>query len=159
MSSELPPLPGLEPERPAKRAKPEKKTSHPLESEREKAGKMRFANLKPASDSGLRLAVSESMGTADANSGLRKQKPLKSPSAEKRGAKPGERRRGRQKGTPNKRTIELRELLESMGMGPNDDPVLFMARVSKGEVEGATLEQRIIIFATGCEQGAGFRCC
>jgi hypothetical protein len=43
-----------------------------------------------------------------------------------RGAKPGERRGGRQKGTPNKRTIAVAEKLEELGC----DPIEGMAKIA-----------------------------
>ncbi len=47
-----------------------------------------------------------------------------------RGSKPGERRGGRAKGTPNKRTQELQALMDRMDCNPHE----FMAQVTKGEV-------------------------
>ncbi len=46
------------------------------------------------------------------------------------GAKPGERRDGRQKGAPNKRTVAVAVRLEALGC----DPIEGMARLAKGEV-------------------------
>src|SRR5919109_1554618 len=45
------------------------------------------------------------------------------------GAKPGERRGGRQKGTPNKRTLVVTERLEALGC----DPIEGMARIAMDE--------------------------
>ena len=46
-----------------------------------------------------------------------------------RGAQPGERRGGRRKGTPNKRTAAVAETLEALGC----DPVEGMARIAMDE--------------------------
>ena len=56
------------------------------------------------------------------------------------GSKPGERRGGRKKGTPNKVTASTRERIEKEG-----DPVGFLCRVVKGlkiNGEKPTLDQR-----------------
>ncbi len=45
------------------------------------------------------------------------------------GAKPGERRGGRQQGTPNKRTLAVTEKLEALGC----DPIEGMARITMDE--------------------------
>jgi len=45
------------------------------------------------------------------------------------GAKPGERRGGRQRGTPNKRTAAVTETLEALGC----DPIEGMARIAMDE--------------------------
>ena len=45
------------------------------------------------------------------------------------GAKPGERRGGRQKGTPNKKTAAVTETLEHLGC----DPIAGMARIAMDE--------------------------
>ena len=45
------------------------------------------------------------------------------------GAKPGERRGGRQQGTPNKRTLAVTEKLEALGC----DPIEGMARIAMNE--------------------------
>lgn len=47
-----------------------------------------------------------------------------------RGAKPGERRGGRQKGTPNKATVSVQEKLDKIGL----DPIESMARLVKDEM-------------------------
>src|SRR5680860_744823 len=53
-----------------------------------------------------------------------------------RGASPGERRGGRQKGTPNKRTAAVTETLKALGC----DPIEGMARIAMDEkVEIAVL--------------------
>ena len=46
-----------------------------------------------------------------------------------RGSKPGERRGGRARGTPNKRTLFLEERLEEL----NCDPIGYMAKVMMDE--------------------------
>ena len=46
-----------------------------------------------------------------------------------RGSKPGERRGGRARGTPNKRTLFLEERLEEL----NCDPIGYMAQVMMDE--------------------------
>lgn len=46
-----------------------------------------------------------------------------------RGSAPGERRGGRQKGTPNKKTQDLQALLEKIGVTPGE----LMGRIAKGE--------------------------
>ena len=51
-----------------------------------------------------------------------------------RGSKKGEHRGGRQKGTPNKRTLELREALEAAGLNDENHPVVMMFRVYTGEI-------------------------
>lgn len=46
-----------------------------------------------------------------------------------RGSKPGERRGGRQKGTPNKKTADIEAKLEAIGC----DPIELLARIANGE--------------------------
>ena len=46
-----------------------------------------------------------------------------------RGAKPGERRGGRKKGTPNKITLEVKETLDALGCNPME----LSARIALGE--------------------------
>ena len=58
-----------------------------------------------------------------------------------RGSKPGERRGGRQIGTPNKRTLEVRERLAEL----NCDPIQGMALIAMDPE--ATLELRGRMFA------------
>ena len=47
-----------------------------------------------------------------------------------RGSRPGERRGGRQKGTPNKKTAAIAERLERLGC----DPIEGMAKIALGDV-------------------------
>ena len=47
------------------------------------------------------------------------------------GSKPGERRGGRKKGTPNKRTASVQEKLDKIGL----DPIEAMAQLVKDELE------------------------
>lgn len=47
-----------------------------------------------------------------------------------RGARPGERRGGRQKGTPNRKTREVQEILASVRC----DPIRGMAKIAAGDV-------------------------
>ena len=49
--------------------------------------------------------------------------------ANKRGAKPGERRGGRTAGTPNRGSVLTREQIESLA-----DPIAIMATVARGEM-------------------------
>ena len=58
-----------------------------------------------------------------------------------RGSKPGERRGGRQKGTPNKATVEVQQRLSELGV----DPIEGMARIAMDPE--ATLELRGRMFA------------
>lgn len=51
----------------------------------------------------------------------------------RRGSKPGERRGGRAKGTPNKRTTDLAERIAQV-CGKDFDPVLSMAKLAKEEL-------------------------
>jgi hypothetical protein len=58
----------------------------------------------------------------------------------KRGPKPGTQKKtpgsGRKAGTPNRKTLELREELQALGMNTTrDDPVVFMAKVYWGDVK------------------------
>ncbi len=50
-----------------------------------------------------------------------------------RGSKPGERRGGRGKGTPNKRTVDLLEALKKAGLTKDTHPIIAMYRVYMGE--------------------------
>lgn len=54
----------------------------------------------------------------------------------KRGSKPGERRGGRAKGTPNRNTLALRERLEALGMGTTK-PCMeeLLARIAWGDAK------------------------
>lgn len=56
-----------------------------------------------------------------------------------RGAKPGERRGGRQKGTPNIRTLEIAERLSALGC----DPIEGMARIAQDENNPPDLRGRM----------------
>ncbi len=56
-----------------------------------------------------------------------------------RGSKPGERRGGRQKGTPNKRTLEVRERLAEL----NCDPLAGMAAIAMDEGNPPELRGRM----------------
>src|SRR3954464_9148586 len=51
-----------------------------------------------------------------------------------RGAKPGERRGGRQKGTVNKQTANVMEILSRL----NCDPIEGMAKIASGEIRCGT---------------------
>jgi hypothetical protein len=51
-----------------------------------------------------------------------------------RGARKGEKRGGRKPGTPNKRTMELRAVLEAAGLTVETHPVVMMYRVYTGEI-------------------------
>lgn len=60
-----------------------------------------------------------------------------------RGSKPGERRGGRQKGTENRNTLALREMLEAYGMGTTKDhPVLRMYKIGCGDIKQKVLNQK-----------------
>ncbi len=58
-----------------------------------------------------------------------------------RGAKPGERRGGRQKGTPNKRTAAATETLEALGC----DPIAGMARIAMNETAELGTAPRVLV--------------
>ena len=55
------------------------------------------------------------------------------------GSEPGERRGGRQKGTPNRRTFDVMEKLAALGC----DPVEGMARIAMDETNPADLRGRM----------------
>jgi hypothetical protein len=56
-----------------------------------------------------------------------------------RGSAPGERRGGRKKGTPNKRTLEVTERLAELGC----DPIEGMARLAMNEANAPELRGRM----------------
>lgn len=76
-------------------------------------------------------------GNSRQNKGVGKQKSPKAKTAARasgRGSKKGERRGGRKAGTPNKRTLELREALEQAGLTWDTHPVVMMYKVYTGEI-------------------------
>ncbi len=57
-----------------------------------------------------------------------------------RGSKPGEKRGGRQKGTPNKRTQAVTETLEGLGL----DPIRGMAEIALDERVEVSLRVQVL---------------
>jgi hypothetical protein len=61
-----------------------------------------------------------------------------------RGSKPGERRGGRKKGTPNKKTAEMIRAVQESGITPLD----FMLQVMRGEPPEGAKPAEIVAFTT-----------
>jgi hypothetical protein len=57
-----------------------------------------------------------------------------------RGSKPGEKRGGRQKGTPNKRTLAVTDKLAALGC----DPIQRMAQIAMNEEVEVTIRARLL---------------
>jgi len=72
-----------------------------------------------------------------------------------RGSRPGERRGGRQKGTPNKKTTAIREKLDRLGL----DPIEGMARIALGDVPCPVCKGEGRISYPGSEPGFGCEPC
>jgi hypothetical protein len=60
--------------------------------------------------------------------------------SDNRGSKPGEKRGGRQKGTPNKRTLAVTDKLEALGC----DPIQRMAQIAMDEEVEVTIRARLL---------------
>ena len=69
-----------------------------------------------------------------------------------RGSRPGERRGGRQKGTPNKKTAAIAEKLERLGC----DPIEGMAMIALGDVPCAACKGEGSVRWSGSD--AAYRC-